>query len=151
VIHNLEIQFYVVGGEETEISSWYKRIVVPKEEIDYPKFVKWLRKNVHFTIGVAPLTPNLLNQSKSYLKYLDYAALGIPGVYSELEPYKKVISSDFNGLLAKHSVKDWENHLKRLIMNPSLREEIIQNSYQDIVNNHLLKEHTQKWLEIISD
>ncbi len=38
-------------------------------------------------IAIAPLQDNLFNRSKSAIKYLEYTALGISGVFSALPPY----------------------------------------------------------------
>ncbi|MEI2421731.1 hypothetical protein V6O07_15755, partial [Arthrospira platensis SPKY2] len=42
-------------------------------------------------IFIAPLEDNLFNRCKSGLKFLEYSALGVPGVYSHLEPYQDLV------------------------------------------------------------
>ena len=46
-------------------------------------------KNLNADIGLAPLEINDFNRAKSDLKILEYAVCGIPGVYTDIEPYKE--------------------------------------------------------------
>jgi hypothetical protein len=41
-------------------------------------------------IGIAPLYDHEFNKSKSNLKAMEYTASGIPGVYTNTEPYKNL-------------------------------------------------------------
>ena len=58
---------------------------------------------------IAPLSPNEFNRAKSALKYLEYSSLGIPGVYSKIEPYERVIDDGENGMLAANRQEWFEN------------------------------------------
>ena len=50
----------------------------------YPKYVKSLNAD----IGIASLEPGLFNECKSNIKSLEFCACGIPGIYTNIEPYK---------------------------------------------------------------
>lgn len=43
--------------------------------------------NLKAHVGIAPLVDNLFNRCKSNLKVLEYSALGVPSVASDVEPY----------------------------------------------------------------
>ncbi|MDH5314848.1 MAG: hypothetical protein OEW44_00090 [Gemmatimonadota bacterium] len=45
-------------------------------------------RRIDFTIGLAPLVDNAFNRSKSDIKILEYAALGIPWIASGVGPYE---------------------------------------------------------------
>jgi hypothetical protein len=96
-------------------------------------------------IFMAPLTDNLFNRCKSSIKYLEYSALGVPGVYSRLEPYNSVIKHGVNGLLASND-EEWRDCLVSLIENPELRQSIATNATADLSSNWLLSEHASLWL-----
>lgn len=76
-----------------------------------------------FDIGLAPLTDTLFNACKSDLKYLEYAAVGIPVIASKVPSYEASIEQGKNGLLARNQ-KDWLKHLRRLIADENFRDEI---------------------------
>lgn len=71
-----------------------------------------------FDVGVVPLERSAFNEAKSYLKGLEFAALGVPFVASPTGPYRQL--GEHCGILASKS-KDWDRALKRLIMSPELR------------------------------
>jgi hypothetical protein len=55
-----------------------------KSIFEYPSFLKSLCPD----IGIAPLENIPFNAGKSNLKNLEYCAIGIPGIYSNVYPYK---------------------------------------------------------------
>lgn len=78
---------------------------------------------VGFDIALAPLADNLFNRSKSDLKFLEYAILGIPCVASKVLSYEETIEHGKTGFLVRNS-KDWIKYLKRLIGDKDLRIEM---------------------------
>lgn len=73
-----------------------------------------------FDIALAPVVDDRFNRSKSDLKYLEYAMLGLPVVASSAATYTRVVRPGENGLLAGNA-KDWIRHLTRLVQEPELR------------------------------
>lgn len=51
-------------------------------------------------VGIAPLADTLFNASKSHLKVLEYASMGIPAVASDLAPYRDIVTDGVTGFLA---------------------------------------------------
>ena len=72
----------------------------PRHEDAYPKFVPWMRRHLRWDVAIAPLEDDAFTRCKSDLKYLDYAALGIPGVFSDVRPYRDTVRHRETGLLA---------------------------------------------------
>lgn len=76
-----------------------------------------LLKTINADIGIALLQDNDFNRCKSNLKALEYTALNIPGIYSNIQPYKnmqcKVNNLDeFIGHLEKMSVSSYRQDVK---------------------------------------
>lgn len=101
-------------------------------------------KTISGDIAVLPLSDNLLDQCTSPIKYLEYSAIGLPCVFSNITPYKEVIRDGFNGFLA-HTTEDWVAKLSELIDNPVLRNEILTNAQADVRTNWMLQEHAHLW------
>jgi hypothetical protein len=57
--------------------------------VHYFDYIRLL-KNINADIGIALLKDNNFNKCKSNLKALEYNALGIPGIYSNIAPYKNM-------------------------------------------------------------
>jgi glycosyltransferase involved in cell wall biosynthesis len=84
-------------------------------------------KSFAFDVGLAPLALNRFNTSKSDLKVLEYAAVGIPAVASDHGPYRDSIEHGVTGMLA-HALADWPRHLRSLARDRDLRAELAANA-----------------------
>jgi hypothetical protein len=111
---------------------------------NYSEFVKFFNQQ-QCDIFIAPLRDNQFNKSKSGLKFLEYSALGVPGVYSAMEPYKEVVVHGTNGYLAA-SQADWEKYLLHLIEHQEVRVQIAQQAQKTLTDSWLLSHHYQEWL-----
>ena len=99
-------------------------------------------------IFIAPLVDNLFNRCKSPLKFLEYSALGSPGVFSRLEPYTNIVQSGQNGLLA-YSLNEWEESIIRLIENQELRVHLAASAQQTVREKWLLSKNAFRWQETL--
>jgi Glycosyl transferases group 1 len=129
----------VIGIVPGQSSTWYDKVEVPWPiAASYPAFVRYLLKHRRWDIGIAPLTDNGFNSAKSYIKFLDYSALGLASVLSDIEPYRQVVRHERTGLLVPDDPEAWYRALKRLIEDPMLRDRCRQESYADLLRNYTL-------------
>jgi glycosyltransferase involved in cell wall biosynthesis len=77
--------------------------------------------SIDFDIGVAPLAPSAFARSKSYLKALEYGALGIPVIATDAEPYTDFILHGVTGFLVRRP-HEWGKYLSELAADAGLRE-----------------------------
>ncbi|WHX48665.1 glycosyltransferase [Paenibacillus woosongensis] len=141
------IKFYVIGGDREE-REWYNKIIVPKGMENYIDFIKWVKNTNNFTFALAPLVDNKINNAKSYLKYLDYGALGLPALYSDIEPFRLVVNNGVNGFLC-NDTDGWFESMKDIIQDSDLRSKFISNIQLDIKEKHLLKDNYLQWVNLI--
>ena len=145
---DIKIVFELIGGLNESI-NWANQLSVPKDKTRYFKFIQWFKNIAQWDVAIAPLEDSNLNHGKSELKYLEYSALGIPGIYSNIGPYKENIVHEKNGLLVyENTSEEWANSIIRLIEDENLRKEIILNSSNDIKKNYLIEKSINQWLEI---
>lgn len=76
----------------------------------------------HLGVGVAPLADTVFNHAKSWLKMLEYAAVGIPCVASPRSEYGRLHRLGV-GLLAERP-RDWYRQVTRLVWDAGLRAEL---------------------------
>lgn len=143
------IIFEIIGISNNEF-DWVNRIDIPNRYLHYYDFVDWLKNVVDWDIAVAPLEENNINFSKSNLKYLEYSALSIPGVYSNVGPYKNIING-VEGLTVENEVKNWEKAIIRLIEDDYLYKNILINSRKDILENYNLNNSVLIWENILEE
>ena len=96
---------------------WLSELSVPPEAVRYDKFVPWLQSQAgNFDFGIAPLVDTPFNNYKSSLKALDYGALGLPCLISDVEIYRPIAKSAPSGIrLVGNSVKQWVEALNERI------------------------------------
>jgi hypothetical protein len=92
-------------------AHWLRRASPPAEAIPYPRFVRWLRGQGPFDVGLAPLADSAFNACKSDIKLLDYAALGVLPVVSDCAAYRA------DPEMGRHAVHagDWFDALRDII------------------------------------
>lgn len=96
-------------------------------------------------IGIAPLADTRFNAAKSWLKPLEYAALGIPALMSPRAEYTALHKKGI-GLLCKKP-RDWERALRELVKNPSLREEMSEEG-RAVASEMTIEQNAWRWMEM---
>jgi hypothetical protein len=98
-----------------EVPSWLEIVDIPQNARNYPNFVAWLRSQCSdLDFGVAPLTNMPFNSHKSYLKILDYAAMGLPVLASD-HPVYAALTRPEHMHLVNNTTADWEIALRNIL------------------------------------
>jgi hypothetical protein len=102
-----------------------------------------------FDVGIAPLADNRFNCSKSWLKILQYVALGVPFVCSPTHEYRLLterLPAGFYGL-AKPKSREWYREVIRLLKCPQdVRAEIGEQLRLCAGKNWLYENNADRWL-----
>lgn len=113
------------GGHHPTYRSFAEAIGVDKGDIellmpladqnDYPSMLV-------MEVGIVPLRHTPFNQSKSYIKGLEYSAAGIPFVAQSIDAYDELRSKYGLGITVKKPI-DWTKALRKL-RDPQYRREL---------------------------
>lgn len=101
---------------------------------------------LEWDIGLAPMPDTSFHACKHYNKFVEYAAAGVVGVFSDVEPYKYVKELIGNPYMCKNTVEDWLWVLRRTIELSRSREEK-RKSLLTIVCEKYSVERTAKSLQ----
>lgn len=88
---------------------------------EWVKGVNAFCRTIDFDIGIAPLAGISFNRSKSWIRALEYAALGIPIVASDFGPYREFVQHGVTGFLCRTD-HDWFRALRLLTEDAEMRE-----------------------------
>lgn len=172
---NNEIIFEIVGGCH-ENHDWINRIDLPhnygekstvksrimnlfayflnkfnllRVNLPYSSFIPFMKNEIDWDVGLAPLEDTNINRSKSNLKYLEYTALNVPGIYSNVGPYQEIASKK-TGIVVNND-NEWGEAIISLIENSELYETTLKNAYNDVSNNYLVENAALIWDELLND
>lgn len=113
--------------------------VIPIDNSNYHMYLYQIR---NLDIGIAPLTPNIFNMSKSPIKAVEYGSWGIPAVLPNLITYNREFTNGKNALFYNNS-REFSECLEELINNDSLRENLGRGARDHVQQNRLEKYHAK--------
>ena len=131
---------------------------------------RWTRKaNVYAEvlnetdISLAPLVDHKFNRMKSNLKQVEVWSRRIPIVCTDVAPYNVdgknwhncvLIPNMKNGLFNKRLYMDWAKALKKLILDPALRDQLGNQLYEDFKVkyhlDHVTKNRAEFYEQVVS-
>lgn len=106
---------------------------------DYVSYGKALSSS-GIDIAIVPLQDNRFNSCKSNIKWLEYSACGIAGIYADLPPYNTSVEHGTSGVLVNDDPDNWFQAMCLLIDHPELRHSIAQQANSRVIAQHSLKE-----------
>jgi glycosyltransferase involved in cell wall biosynthesis len=148
------LRLEVVGAvEDAGFAAYFQGLPVSKLEpwADgvYPRFPGWMRRTLRWDLALAPLSDDPFTRCKSDLKYLDYAALGIPAVYSDVRPYRDTVRHRETGLLAPNEPGAWAEALGDLAGDDALRHRIARAARDEVYGTRMLATNARRWPEAL--
>ncbi len=147
------VQFELIGAvEDAGILGNLPnvRIRQDKNNRSYDGFWEWLQANTRWDIGLAPLKLDAFTRCKSDIKFLDYAAMGCCGVFSDHPAYRDTVRDGENGFLANDSPEDWYRKLEALILDSDLRQKLFDAASRELYGERLLERNLHHWQEAIT-
>lgn len=116
-IRSTDAQVHTIGAD------FLSTLRIPADRYSHsgwePKLIDYYR-TIDFDIGLAPLEDTLFTRSKSYIKALEYGALGIPVIASDVGPYKEYVEDGVTGFLVRKE-SEWVDRIRLLVEDADLR------------------------------
>jgi glycosyltransferase involved in cell wall biosynthesis len=132
-------------------------VEAPYNDTDKPYVRRWT-KNInsyasnynYFDVSLAPLVESVFNANKSQLKVIEAGFHKKAIIASETNPYTlDLVNSIENGIFnnkgnsllvsTKKNHKQWAQHMKKLIENPSMIEDMGNRLYETVKDKYSLK------------
>jgi hypothetical protein len=100
-----------------------------------------------FDIGIVPLASEHMNECKSHLKGLEYAACGIPCIATPTESYKWWHEWARNSCLLADKPHHWTNALDLLVNDDVLRRDLGRRA-RSVSSEHTIQNHWTEWKDV---
>lgn len=109
---------------------------------------EWPHYVAQLGVGIAPLANTKFNSAKSWLKPLEYAALGVPCVMSPRAEYVRLHNETNKaiGVLADRP-KEWYRLLKRFVTNEPYRR-LMSAQAREEASKLTYAKHAWRWMEV---
>lgn len=113
----------------------------------YTTYAECLQKN-HFDIALVPLEDTPFNRAKSAIKWLEYSACRIAGIYSAVGVYEQYVGDNVAGLLVDNTVGAWYRAIKQLIHDRTLRRAMADRAHDEVYKKYTLRRNIEKWMDV---
>ncbi|HEX3995095.1 MAG TPA: glycosyltransferase, partial [Acetobacteraceae bacterium] len=146
-----QIQFDLIGFvTDTTVPTWIRRLApTPHAGRSYAGFVHWLRSSGPWDIGLAPLAETPFNACKSAIKVLDYAALGLASVASDVAAYRGSLADGPGGILLPNTTDAWYEALSRLIRDAAWRHQLAAGGAAQLLASRTLERQADAWPDVM--
>lgn len=99
-----------------------------------------------FDFALAPLKDNDFNRAKSDLKFLEYGALGIPGLFSNVHPYADTVIHGHNGFIVSPDTSEaWYEAIVYMLTHPDERQRMADNAFAEVRQRRSLQGNYMRW------
>ena len=135
---------------------WVEFIVIADQEpaLSLPSvtFIPWnpeteMEDLMRFDIGIMPLPDDEWAKGKCGFKALQYMALERPAIVSSVGVNAKIIEHGVDGFLCR-SDEDWEDALKKLIEDPSLRKSMGKSGRKKVIESYSVLSNSSTFLSL---
>ena len=114
--------------------------------LKYPKMVA----RMGLDIGLAPLVDNAFNRAKSNLRWLEYSALGIPTVASNVGRFAETIHDGADGMLCD-TADDFTTAIESLIKDKAKRKCMARDAKARVFKDFNVDTTARKYGDILAD
>jgi GT2 family glycosyltransferase/glycosyltransferase involved in cell wall biosynthesis len=142
-----QIQVELIGFvSKADVPTWIRRLAPTPHAIQsYPAFVHWLNWAGPWDIGLAPLADSPFNVCKSPIKVLDYAAMGLATLASDVAAYQGSLADGPGGELVPGTTAAWYEALSRLIRDAGLRRRLAEDGARHFQASGTLASQADAW------
>lgn len=130
------VRFTYMGCVTPELASIPGTTLIEMEP-DYRVYADRLSA-LGIDLAVVPLHSHRFNRCKSNIKWLEYSACNIAGIYSDLPPYSDYIAHEKTGLLVSQDEDAWVEAMVRMIEAPELHSRIAEAARQTVLERFTL-------------
>lgn len=104
-----------------------------------------------FDIGIAPLVDCNFNRSKSNLRWLEYSALNIPTIATNIGHYSQTVNEGQDGILVGNTKEEWGSALRTLVIDQTAREQLGRQAGKRVRKDYNVSKNSPKYLKLLKN
>lgn len=139
------VEFLFWGNAPATLKNLPQVKVISAYIPDYAAYARQL-KSLSVDLALVPLELTPFNRAKSAIKWLEYSACKIPGIFTDIEAYNQVVEHGKTGWLVPNAPEAWYDAIKKFVEDDNLRSVIVDNAYQTVLARHTLNQNVKLWL-----
>lgn len=143
-----QVEFYFLHGASKAIRG-IKGVRINNKFARIDQYAKYVAA-AGFDIGMAPLVDNAFNRAKSNLRWLEYSALGIPCVASNVGHFAETIHDGSDGMLCD-TPDDFTNALESLVVDKCKRRMMGAEAKERVFKDFNIDRTSAKYGEILKE
>ncbi len=122
-------------------------------EIENYHFYPWNKKTEivdlqRFDIGLMPVPNTDWAKGKIGFKAIQYSALGLPSVVSDVGSGREVVNDGITGYVVSNDRDEWHDALIRLIEDPELRSKLGRAARRHILDRYTILSQSQNYINL---
>lgn len=98
-----------------------------------------------WNLALAPFIDDYFWSFKTDNKYREYSALGIPAIYSNVEPYSSVVTDAENGFLVENEKESWASKILEVLRSEHNLAKISETSNRDVRDRYDINVVSRVW------
>lgn len=148
---NSGLKHYAKAKQEPYIFDDCDRVFYTDRNVSinlYPRFMS----SFGFDIGIAPLEDCNFNRGKSNLRWLEYSALRVPTVATDISHFSQTVIDGQDGLLVKNNdLAQWKQYLTMLVRSQKLRQSVGGAAYKRVKADFNVRKTAGHYLRLLRD
>lgn len=150
VLRERDLPFYLVGDSDDRVAAALGHAGKVAHSGGWLPLEKYPIAMAMLDVGIVPLDGIPFNDAKSWLKGLEFAALGVPFVASPTGPYRELHEQHGLGVLAGDRSAEWRRALTPLVDDEDHRAEVAHHGRQAAAAL-TIQEHIGEWVDAWQD
>ncbi|MFZ1545906.1 MAG: glycosyltransferase, partial [Candidatus Nitrotoga sp.] len=148
-VHREGVKAIFFGELPTKFSG-HPAVQLINFQPDYKSYASRLRElDIH--AALVPLEDTEFNRCKSDIKWLEYSAAGIAGIFSNIMPYNSTIKNGETGLLVNNTADAWFHGMEHLLANPEVASAIIDSARREVREHHSIEALSGSYVALFND
>lgn len=129
------------GAQSAKLIHW---------QPDYEKYLKNLG-NAGWSLALAPVIESEYTSHKTNIKFIEYSAFRIPGIYSRINIYEQDIENGINGYLAANDYNSWYEQLQKAFLERDALSNVAIQAFETVREKHSGKQAAIKWKTLLEE